>query len=175
MKKHNLDIFLKKSKVIWKKNITKDVEVNVNITAGNAIKKPPLSTTLTILGVNVDNFIKEFNAKTAILFGTEELILSTNIIITPAKTTKFKFKFPTIYNLYIKIFKNSYWDLNIPEIFSKKIVSRIFYKLALASINILTEKAIHTRMRQLFGTATSWDRFKLATHSKDKKRHKKKK
>ena len=178
MKKHNLEIFLKKSRVIWKKNILKNTIIKLNILAGLALKKPPLSTNLTILGVNVDNFINNFNAKTSQIFGTDELLLPTTILISPSKSIEFSWKLPTIFSLYKKIFPNNYWEIFYTEDDIKMIISRFTYKVAIAktdSNEIYNQEIIQGKMSAMYASLISWDKYKFADHEKDKKRHKKKK
>lgn len=175
MKKHSLDLFLKKSKTIWKRNILKNTKLKVKILAGAATKKPPLNTVLTILGVNTETFVQNFNANTSKIFGIEEVLLRTIIVVTPAKTAVFTWNLPTIHDLFRKVFKNNNWDRKMSEDIQKKIVARATYILAGATTKKTIKQVLQDKMRQIYGTISSWDIYNLADHAKDKKRQKKKK
>ena len=177
MKKHGIDLFLKNSRTLWKKSITKNTKIKARIVAGNAQKKPPLSSMLASTGINVDNFINAFNTQTGAIFGTDEALLSTKITVTSAKTFEIKWSLPTIYSLLKKVFRNLEWDKKINEEEFKKIIVAISYKISLLTVKIAvpTQKQIYGKLRQIYGSILSWDIFRLANHNKDKKRQKKKK
>ena len=170
MKKYGLEQYLKRSKIIWKKNISKKIILKAKLAAGAASKKPPLSSILATIGVNTEAVVNTFNEQTAGKF-TKELLLPTIIKVSPNKAFALDWKLPTVYDLYKEAFNKKLWVGS--EYRNQKILAAYVYKASIAKQQKL--KKIYKGMRQIYGSLKSWDIYQLADHEKDKKRFKKKK
>jgi large subunit ribosomal protein L11 len=74
-------------------------QVKIQLPAGRATPAPPVGPTLAQYGINMGQFIKDFNAKTADKMG---MIIPTIITVYTDRTYSFVLKTPPAANLLLK-------------------------------------------------------------------------
>ncbi len=74
-------------------------QVKIQLPAGKATPAPPVGPTLAQYGINMGQFIKDFNAKTADKMG---MIIPTIITVYTDRTYSFVMKTPPAANLLLK-------------------------------------------------------------------------
>ncbi|MDO4754227.1 MAG: 50S ribosomal protein L11 [Bacillota bacterium] len=126
--------------------------VKLQIPAGKATPAPPVGTALGPQGINIMQFVKEFNAKTA---GQEGMVIPVVITVYQDKSYSFITKTPPAANLLVKaagIEKGS------GEPNKKKVatVKRAKVKeIAETKMNDLNAASVEAAMRMIEGTARS--------------------
>ncbi len=126
--------------------------VKLQIPAGKATPAPPVGTALGPQGVNIMQFVKEFNAKTA---GQEGMVIPVVITVYQDKSYSFITKTPPAANLLVKaagIEKGS------GEPNKKKVatVKRAKVKeIAETKMGDLNAASVEAAMRMIEGTAKS--------------------
>jgi len=100
MKQFNLDIILKRSKLLYKKSSTNYIIKKLNVLGQSAENTPNIKTMLGSQGLSTEIFTNQFNA----VKGWKDILLPTTLKILKNKTFSFIIKKPTVYNL-IKFFK----------------------------------------------------------------------
>ena len=100
MKQFNLDIILKRSKLLYKKSSTNYSIKQLNVLGQSAENTPNIKTMLGSQGLSTEIFTNQFNA----VKRWKNILLPTTLKILKNKTFSFIIKNPTVYNL-IKAFK----------------------------------------------------------------------
>jgi ribosomal protein L11 len=97
MKPFNLEIILKRSRHIYKKQPSKIIKFTARVTASAATKQPPLGSILGTNGINADNFCQKFNE---ITFNYTPVILPVHVVIHGNKSYTMDIGMPAVHTLF---------------------------------------------------------------------------
>lgn len=168
MKRFNLDIFLRRSKLCWKKTQPKTISLRANILIGNAVKQPPLGSLLGTSGINAEQFCESFNTKTLSIFNWT-LIIPVIIKITPTKSFSFIIKKPTTNILIIKlILISAIIKIKKQKKKYKHILAAVFYKIAILKTGSLKYNKYKNFILSIIGSMDSGDIYAIEDKSSNK-------
>ena len=175
MKRFNLDIFLRRSKLSWKKTQAKMISLRANIVIGNAVKQPPLGSLLGTSGINAEQFCESFNTQTKSIFNWN-LLIPVIIKITPTKNFSFIIKKPTTNILIINlILLSAIIKIKKQKKKYKNLLSALFYKLAILKTGSLKNYKYKNWILSTIGSMDSGDIYGIEDKSSNKYNYNKRK
>jgi large subunit ribosomal protein L11 len=125
-------------------------QVKIQLPAGRATPAPPVGPTLAQYGINMGQFIKDFNAKTADKMG---MIIPTIITVYTDRTYSFVLKTPPAANLLLKAAGIEKGSAEPNKIKVGKITKSQLREIAETKLPDLNAYDIEAAMKIIAGTA----------------------
>ncbi len=125
-------------------------QVKIQLPAGKATPAPPVGPTLAQYGINMGQFIKDFNAKTADKMG---MIIPTIITVYTDRTYSFVLKTPPAANLLLKAAGIEKGSAEPNKIKVGKVTKTQLKEIAEMKLQDLNAYDVESAMKIIAGTA----------------------